>query len=127
MEIMIEKLQVYKCGVCGNIVEVLHQGKGELVCCGKPMVQQVEKSQDAGNEKHVPVAEKKRNSVAVKVGEVAHPMDENHYIEWVELIANDGVSRVFLKPGSAPEAEFEGSFEEIKTREYCSIHGLWKG
>jgi superoxide reductase len=118
--------QIYRCSVCGNIVEVLYAGGGQLVCCGKPMELQTEKTQDAGAEKHVPVIEKTETGVRVKVGSIPHPMEESHYIEWIEIIA-DGVSyRKFLKPGQPPEAEFCIKADKIEAREYCNIHGLWK-
>lgn len=118
--------QVYKCNICGNIVEVLHEGTGELVCCGEPMVLLQEKTEDEGMEKHVPVIEKSDNGVKVKVGSVAHPMEENHYIEWIEIIADGKTNRRFLKPGEQPEAIFEEKAENAKIREYCNIHGLWR-
>ncbi|UCG45825.1 MAG: desulfoferrodoxin [Candidatus Bathyarchaeota archaeon] len=118
--------QVFKCGVCGNIVEVVHAGGGQLVCCGKPMELIVEKTEDVGLEKHVPVIEKARGKIKVKVGSIPHPMEETHYIEWIELIADGQTQRKFLKPGDKAEAEFETTAETLKAREYCSIHGLWK-
>jgi superoxide reductase len=124
---MAEKLEVYKCNVCGNIVEVLHGGQGELVCCGQPMVRLVENTVDAAKEKHVPVVEKVDAGVKVKVGEVAHPMEEKHFIEWVEVIADGKVYRQFLNPGETPEATFNVEAEQITAREYCNLHGLWKG
>ena len=123
---MAERLEVYKCEVCGNIVEVLHGGQGELVCCGKPMVKQVENTVDAAKEKHVPVIEKIEGGVKVKVGDVAHPMEAKHWIEWVEIIADGKTYRQYLNPGDAPEATFEIAADQITTREYCNIHGLWK-
>ena len=123
---MAEKLQVYKCEACGNIVEVLHGGGGELVCCGEPMKLQVENTVDAAKEKHVPVIEKVDGGVKVKVGSVAHPMEESHYIEWVEIIADGEAYRQFLNPGDAPEATFCIKAEKITAREYCNLHGLWK-
>ncbi len=123
---MAERLQVYKCELCGNIVEVLHGGKGELVCCGKPMTLQKENTVDAAREKHVPVVEKTTDGVRVKVGEVAHPMEEKHYIEWIELIADGKAYVQFLKPGQAPEAVFNVVADQITTRAYCNLHGLWK-
>ncbi len=123
---MAEKLQVYKCEACGNIVEVLHGGGGELVCCGEPMKLQVENTVDAAKEKHVPVIEKIDGGVKVKVGSVAHPMEESHYIEWVEIIADGETYRQFLNPGEAPEATFCIEAEQITAREYCNLHGLWK-
>lgn len=123
---MAEKLQVYKCGICGNIVEVLHAGAGELVCCGQPMTLQVENTVDAAKEKHVPVIEKVAGGYKVKVGSVPHPMEEKHYIEWVELIADGKAYRQFLNPGEAPEAFFSIEAAQVTAREYCNLHGLWK-
>ncbi len=120
------KLEVYKCEVCGNIVELLHVGKGELVCCGQPMVLQQENTVDAAKEKHVPVIEKTDGGVKVKVGEVAHPMDEDHYIEWLELIADGETHIKFLEPGESPEAVFTVQGDNLSAREYCTKHGLWK-
>jgi len=118
--------EVYKCNICGNIVEVVHAGAGQLVCCGQPMDLQKEKTNDQGQEKHVPVVEKTTAGITVKVGSVPHPMEAAHYIEWIEVIA-DGVSyKRFLKPGEKPEAEFGVKAEKIAVREYCSVHGLWK-
>ena len=124
---MTEKLQVYKCNVCGNIVEVLHEGGGELVCCGEAMQLFKENTVDAAKEKHVPVVEKTADGVTVKVGSVAHPMEEKHYIEWVEILVDGKAYRQFLKPGEAPEAKFAGFKEGVVAREYCNLHGLWKG
>jgi len=123
---MTERNQIYKCNICGNIVEVLHTGVGELVCCGQPMELLKEKTEDVGQEKHVPVIEKTDKGVKIKVGSVPHPMEENHYIEWIEIIADGKVYREFLKPGQQPEAEFEMKTENIQAREYCNVHGLWK-
>ena len=103
---MAKKLGIYKCEVCGNIVEVLHAGDGELVCCGKPMKEMVENTVDAAKEKHVPVIEKAANGAKVKVSLVPHPMEEKHYIEWIEVIKNGQALRAFLRPGDKPEAEF---------------------
>ena len=118
--------QIYKCNVCGNIVEVLHTGVGELVCCGEAMQLMEEKREDVGQEKHLPVIEKMENKVKVKVGSIPHPMEEKHYIEWIELEAKGKAYRQFLKPGDIPEASFEGQAEKITAREYCNLHGLWK-
>jgi superoxide reductase len=118
--------EIYKCEVCGNIVEVLHEAKGELVCCGKPMKLFKENTVDAAREKHVPVIEKTAEGVKVKVGSVAHPMEEKHYIEWVEIIQGERTCRQFLKPGEAPEAVFKGQGGAVVAREYCNLHGLWK-
>ncbi len=118
--------QVYRCNVCGNIVEVLHAGKGELVCCGQPMELLQEKVTDAGLEKHVPVIETTDRGIKVKVGDVPHPMEEKHFIQWIEVITDGGSCRQFLKPGAKPEAKFEIGPQKVAAREYCSIHGLWK-
>ncbi|MFH1657259.1 MAG: desulfoferrodoxin [bacterium] len=123
---MVEKNQIYKCDICGNIVEVLHVGGGDLVCCGQLMRLLEERNQDVGLEKHVPIIEKTDQGIKVKVGSVPHPMEENHYIEWIEIIAGDEVSRKFLQTSDQPEAEFKVSGENIKAREYCNVHGLWK-
>ena len=123
---MTEKLQIYKCEVCGNIVEMLHAGAGELVCCGQPMTLFQENTTDASKEKHVPVIEKTATGFKVKVGSVAHPMEAAHYIEWIEVIADGQAYRKFLNPGEAPEATFELKAEKVTAREYCNLHGLWK-
>ena len=124
---MAERLQIYKCEVCGNIVEVLHGGEGELVCCGEPMKLFVENTVDAAKEKHVPVVEKVAQGMKVKVGSVPHPMEEKHYIEWVEIIVDGKAYREFLRPGDTPEAVFDVPPEGVTAREYCNLHGLWKG
>ena len=121
-----EKLQVYKCNLCGNIVEVLHAGGGQLVCCGQPMDQLEAQTADSSTEKHVPVIEKVADGTKVKVGSVPHPMEEKHQIEWIELIAGDQVYLEFLSPADAPEAVFAVQADQVTAREYCNIHGLWK-
>ncbi len=118
--------QVYKCNVCGNIVEMLHTGAGELVCCGEPMQLKTENTEDAAEEKHVPVIEKTDNGVKVSVGSTLHPMEEEHYIEWIEIIADGKVYRQNLKPGDQPIAEFTVQADNIVAREYCNLHGMWK-
>jgi len=123
---MTEQKQIYKCNICGNIVEVLHTGAGQLVCCGQPMELLEEKIEDVGKEKHVPIVEKTETGVRAKVGSIPHPMEEKHYIEWIEIIADGKTYRKFLKPGDKPETEFEIKAEEIEAREYCNLHGLWK-
>ncbi len=122
---MTEKLQIYKCEVCGNIVEMLHAGAGELVCCGQPMKLFRENTVDAAKEKHVPVIEKTATGFKVTVGSVPHPMEQAHYIEWIEVIADGKAYRKFLNPGDAPEAVFEIKADKITAREYCNLHGLW--
>ena len=123
---MTGRLQIYKCEVCGNIVEVLHEGVGELVCCGKPMKQAVENTVDAAREKHVPVVERAAGGITVKVGSVPHPMEDKHYIEWVQVIADGRAYRIFLKPGGQPEGAFVSDLGSVTAREYCNLHGLWK-
>lgn len=125
---MAEKREVYKCELCGNIVEVLHGAGGTLVCCGQDMKLMKENTTDAAKEKHVPVIEKTEKGIKVKVGSVPHPMEDKHFIEWIELVADGKVFREFLKPGMAPEATFCLCFtpKTLETREYCNLHGLWK-
>lgn len=123
---MAERLQVYKCDKCGNIVEVLNGGKGELVCCGEPMKLLSENTVDAAQEKHVPVVEKIDGGYKVKVGSVAHPMEEKHFIQWIELVADGKSYTAFLKPGMAPEAVFMIDADQVTAREYCNLHGHWK-
>lgn len=123
---MAKELEVYKCEACGNIVEVLTGGAGELVCCGAPMKLFVENTVDAAKEKHVPVIEKTAAGYKVKVGGVPHPMEAKHWIMWIELIADGKVYRQTLTPGQAPEAEFCITAAAVSAREYCNIHGLWK-
>ena len=122
---MTEQRQIYRCNICGNIVEVLHTGAGELGCCGQPMELLKEKTAGEGKEKHMPVIEKTETGIIVKVGSIPHPMEETHYIEWIEVIAGDEVYRKFLNPGDKPEAVFGIRAEEIEARAYCNIHGLW--
>lgn len=122
---MAERNQIYKCEICGNIVEVLHGGKGELVCCGKPMKLYAENTVDAAKEKHVPVIGKIEGGYKVKIGSAAHPMEEKHHIEWIALYADGRVHRKYLKPGDAPEAEFLCQAKEITAKEFCNLHGLW--
>ncbi|MCD6584872.1 MAG: desulfoferrodoxin [Desulfobacteraceae bacterium] len=123
---MAQRLEVYKCDLCGNIVEVLFGADGQLVCCGQPMTLFAENTVDAAKEKHVPVIEKIDGGVKVKVGEVAHPMEDKHFIQWIEIIADGKIYRQFLNPGDAPEAEFKITADNIVAREYCNLHGLWK-
>lgn len=123
---MTEKLQIYKCEVCGNIIEMLHAGAGQLVCCGQPMTLFKENTTDASTEKHVPVIEKTAAGIKVTVGSVPHPMEQAHYIEWIEVIADGKAYRKFLNPGEAPEATFELKAEKVIAREYCNLHGMWK-
>ena len=122
---MAQVLEVYKCNICGNIVEVLHGGRGQLVCCGEPMELLAENTADAAREKHVPVIEKTGEGFRVTVGSTLHPMEDDHYIEWIELIADGQVYRQHLKPGDAPEATFCIRAESVKAREHCNPHGLW--
>ncbi len=123
---MAARLEVYKCDMCGNIIEVLHGGAGQLVCCGQPMVLQAENTVDAAVEKHVPVKSDTDHGVKVTVGEVAHPMTDEHYIEWIEVVSGGRAYREFLEPGGAPEATFclDAPIEIV--RAYCNQHGHWK-
>ena len=123
---MPDRNQVYRCEVCGVITGILHSSKGKLVCCGKPMTLLEENTVDAAKEKHVPVIEKQDGGVLVKVGSVAHPMEEKHYIEWVEVVADGKNYRQFLNPGDAPEAFFNIQADNVVAREYCTLHGFWK-
>ena len=118
--------EIYKCNVCGNMTEVIHAGAGELVCCSQPMQALHENTEDASQEKHVPVIEKTDKGVKVLVGEIPHPMEDVHFIGWIEILANERSYRKYLHPGDAPEAEFEVTAESIVAREYCNLHGLWK-
>ncbi|MCD4762309.1 desulfoferrodoxin [bacterium] len=119
--------EVYKCPICGNIVKVYHAGAGELVCCGQPMNLQEENKEDADKEKHVPVVEKIDGGFKVSVGSVLHPMEEEHYLEWIEIIYDGKCSCKRLKPGDKPELEFLVEAESVKARTYCNLHGLWSG
>lgn len=123
---MAELNQIYKCNVCGNIVEVVHSGVGDLVCCGKTMEQKFAKTEDEGDEKHRPVIERTSTGVIVRVGEVNHPMESEHYIEWIEVITEHRVYRKNLEPGGEPQAEFFLEAEHISARAYCNVHGLWE-
>ena len=118
--------QVYKCNICGNIVEVLHEGFGELTCCNAPMQNMQENTKDASLEKHVPVIEKTDQGVLIHVGEAPHPMIETHYIEWIEVFTDGRIYKKFINPGDPPKAEFNISSEIIEVRAYCNLHGLWK-
>lgn len=119
--------QVYKCNICGNVVEMLHAGAGELVCCGEPMELKQENTVDAAQEKHVPIIEKTENGLLIKIGEVPHPMNEDHYIEWIEVEAGGRLHRKWLKPGDAPEMEIKcKNIDAVSAREYCNLHGLWR-
>ncbi len=120
--------KIYRCEICGNIVEVLHQGAGSLVCCGKEMVEMEEKSKDQGLEKHVPLIEITDDIAKVKVGDIPHPMEDTHYIEFVQLIVDDLIYTKYLKPGDITVVEFKlpKEYTNISALEYCNIHGLWK-
>lgn len=122
---MSKQLEVYKCSICGNIVEVMHAGAGALVCCGQNMTAMAENTTDAATEKHVPVIAIGEGSITVSVGSVAHPMEDAHYIQWVELIADNQVYRQYLSPGDAPQATFNVTATSVTAREYCNLHGHW--
>ena len=124
---MTELKQIYKCEVCGNIVEVIHNGAGQLICCGQPMKLLEEKTKDSAVEKHVPYIEKVESGYKVKVGQNQdHPMTEEHWIEWIQLIADGEIYRKFLRPGDKPEAIFKIEAKNVSARELCNVHGLWK-
>lgn len=125
---MTKNNEIYKCELCGNIVEVKHSGAGELVCCGKPMIHKEENTVDAAIEKHVPIVEINGDIVKVTVGEIAHPMEESHFIEWIEILKNEKIIAVAkLNPGDKPIATFcIKNNHGIVAREYCNLHGLWK-
>ena len=123
---MTQLKQVYKCEICGNIVEIVHASGGTLVCCGQPMALQVENTADAAKEKHVPVVEKVQGGVLIKVGAIEHPMLETHYIEWIEVQTANKIYRKYLNPGDKPQALFLVEEEVLCVREYCNIHELWK-
>jgi superoxide reductase len=123
---MTEVNQIYKCSVCGNIVEILHSGAGELVCCGQSMKMMNEKTKDEGAEKHVPVIENNNGLIRIKLGEIPHPMEVGHYIEWIEIIANGKTYKKYLTEGDDPEFTFVIDAENVIARAYCNVHGLWK-
>lgn len=124
---MREKIAIYKCNLCGNIVSVLKDGGGELVCCGQPMEELVPNTQDAAKEKHVPVYEKNGDTLVVNVGSVPHPMLPEHFIEWIMVRTDKAVQRAILMPGDEPKAAFNIPDEDYEVYAYCNLHGLWKG
>lgn len=125
---MTKKEQIYKCEICGNIVEVIHEGVGELVCCGEPMKLLKPQTEDKGYEKHVPVIEETEEGIKAKVGSNPHPMKKEHHIEWIQVkLKNDESHKQYLEPNQEPEAKFPVKKDDIeKIREYCNVHGLWK-
>jgi superoxide reductase len=125
---MTERTQIYKCGVCGIVAEVLDGGAGELVCCGQPMQLMTARTEDSTKEKHVPYVEKVPGGLKVRVGRnEAHPMLDKHWIQWIEVVVDGVQHRQFLKPGQKPEAFFPVAGKDITAREFCNLHGLWKG
>lgn len=124
--LMTKRDEVYKCELCGNIVQMNHASAGTLVCCGQDMKLQDERSADSTTEKHVPVIEKIDGGYKVTVGSTLHPMTEEHYIEWIELLAGDEVAKVFLKPGDQPVAVFKTDAKKVTARSYCNLHNFWK-
>ena len=123
---MAKRLEIYKCELCGNIVSLVIAGEGALICCDKPMKLMVENIENAAQEKHIPVLEKISDGYIIKIGEVPHPMEEKHWIQWVELITDNGVCRKWLSPGDKPEVFFETEAQPLYVREFCNLHGLWK-
>ena len=122
---MVNLNQVYRCKVCGNVIEVIHAGVGILFCCNQSMMLMTEKKEDLGNEKHVSIIEKSDSGFNIRVGSVEHPMNKEHFIEWIELITENEVYRKYLKPGQKPEARFNIVANEVRARIFCNIHGLW--
>src|SRR3989339_743523 len=123
---MTEQKQIYRCNVCGNIIEVIHPGVGQLVCCGQPMELLPANTTDASQEKHVPVIEKTADGYKIKIGSQPHPMEEKHFIEWIEIVVDGSAIKKFLRPGDAPEAMFTVTGETASARAYCNLHGLWQ-
>ncbi|MFC1503979.1 desulfoferrodoxin [Spirochaetota bacterium] len=124
---MAKRNEVYKCNVCGNVVVLVNAGGGELVCCNKPMELLKEKTADEGKEKHLPIIEEEGKGIIVKVGGIQHPMEDKHYIQWIEVQTKENVCRKYLRPGDTPEAVFNAKMEDVTlAREYCTLHGLWK-
>ena len=125
---MAKRLQAFECEVCGHVIIVFNDGSGTLTCCDQPMTPLTENTSDAAKEKHVPVIERTADGYKVKVGAVPHPMDAKHYIQWIELLAQDTLHCRFLKPGDAPEAAFAvKDAGAVSARDYCNLHGYWKG
>ena len=119
--------KIFQCEACGNTIELLHEGGGQIVCCGKPAKLMEANTTDAAKEKHVPVIEKIDGGYRVTVGSAAHPMEAKHFINWIELIGENGYStRKTLQPGDAPTAEFKCPAAKVTAREFCNLHGLWK-
>ncbi|MBT4334407.1 desulfoferrodoxin [archaeon] len=123
---MTKKEQIYKCLACGNIIEILHEANASLSCCGTQMTEIKENIEEAAEEKHIPIIEKNESNITIKVGSIEHPMDETHYIEWIELITRNKLYRQHLRPGQKPEANFKMINSDFKVRAYCNLHGLWK-
>ncbi len=124
---MTDLREIYRCEICGNVVEIINEGQPALVCCNQPMVKLESKTEDMGSEKHVPVVEEINNGIKVKVGSVEHPMEEKHYIKCIEVLTQGKIVRAELKPGQNPEVEFcVKKSEVVEVREFCTIHGLWK-
>ena len=123
---MTELNEIYKCEKCGNIVAMVHGGPGQLICCAEPMIKMDEQTADWTTEKHVPVIKRDGNLITITVGSTLHPMTDEHYIEWIELVAGDRRQRKYLKPGDPPEAQFLCGGDELSARQYCNLHGLWK-
>lgn len=124
---MAKKNEIYKCEKSGLMVEVLQDAEGTPMCCGEPMKLLRENTTDGAKEKHVPVVEKIEGGYRVTVGSVEHPMTDAHYIQWIELVTPTGVLRHNLTPQDKPVAEFKTDATEVVAREYCNLHGLWKG
>jgi superoxide reductase len=123
---MTKRNDIYRCKICGNIVSVMHEGVGELMCCKEKMTLLQAGIEDAAVEKHVPFATRNEDGIHVQVGGVMHPMEEDHYIEWITLVTDNKSKTVFLSPGDNPEAMFATTSEKVSVYAYCNLHGLWK-
>jgi len=123
---MTNRNEIYRCTVCGNVIEVASPAAGTLSCCGQPMRLMRENTTDGAKEKHVPVVERISGGYRVRVGSAEHPMLSNHYIQWIELFDGDALMRRYLKPGDKPEATFRTDSDTVYAREYCNLHGNWR-
>ncbi|SMB78794.1 superoxide reductase [Desulfonispora thiosulfatigenes DSM 11270] len=122
---MKSKVSFFRCEICGNIVELIKNGGGELVCCGQPMVKLEANTTEAAYEKHIPVVTKKDNQIHVDVSSVPHPMTEAHFIEWVVVVTDDTVERIALSPNDEPKI-VTCDKDDVEVYAYCNLHGLWK-
>ncbi len=122
----LSRFDIYKCDKYGIIAQIMTTGAGKLVCCETSMDKMIENTTDAAKEKHIPVVEKIGNRLEVKVGSVNHPMNEDHFIQWVEVVGNEESFLKFLSYTDKPEAVFDLECDEFYVRAYCNLHGLWR-